>query len=145
MTDTTMDAYITHPAVVPKLDEAVSVAIRYINMEMSIRPCVEGCESFDDLNDFTDANEYLIEAFMKVVRREPHVGLEPDIMFLNETARRLDLWLKIREVRFTEEMAVRLVTGIENGTVDELDIMALVLSAQDGTLPSYIREQPAFR
>lgn len=141
---TTTDEYITHPTVIPKLDEATAVAIRYITTEMEIRPCVSGCESFSDLHDFTDANLYLVEAYEKVIGREPALGLETDIMFLNELARRLDLWLKVRDIEFTEQMANRLADGIEHGTIDGFDIMVLVDAAQDNAMPAYIREQPAF-
>jgi hypothetical protein len=141
---TTVDEYITHPAVIPKLDEATTVAIRYIRTEMEIRPCVSGCESFEDLHDFTDANMFLAEAFEKVVGREPRVGLQTDIMFLNELARRLDVWLALRGKPFTEDMALRLVNSIYANEGDMYDLIALVDSAQNGTLPAFIREQPAF-
>lgn len=142
---TTTDEYITHPTVIPKLDEATAVAIRYITTEMEIRPCVSGCESFSDLHDFTDANMFLAEAYEKVIGREVRVALNTDIMFLNEVAIRVDLWLGLRDIEFTEVMAERLVTGCHNNTVDEYDLMALVDAAQNNAMPAYIREQPAFR
>ncbi|RLA20258.1 MAG: hypothetical protein DRQ56_03590 [Gammaproteobacteria bacterium] len=145
MTMTDEVEYITHPVVQSKLDEATIHAIRWIRMEMEIRPCVSGCESFSDLHDFTDANLYLAEAYEKVVGREPRVGLDTDLMFMNEVARRLDLWLALRDIKFTEGMGKRFEDGIHRGEIDYYDIVALVDMAQHDGLPQFIREQRAFR
>lgn len=54
---------------------------------------LQGVESFQDLHDHVDANEYIIEAFELVLGREIEIGDENDEALVNAAIESVNEWL----------------------------------------------------